>query len=175
MGFYRDLAEFAKSTTRGIVDSDEVNRQFSAERSHKDSDVANENARAAGQAAILINGGAATAILAFLAKDKLDPTVLRSAPWCLVGYAIGVLAGAFMMFCSVRSSEEYTLHWQVRALSLHAHNADAIANTAFNWQKRARRSFILALMAFFFSSCFVAYILSESKPPQYITVPSSPH
>src|SRR4051794_22984724 len=36
-------------------------------RSHKDADVANENARAAGQAAILINGGAATAILAFLA------------------------------------------------------------------------------------------------------------
>jgi hypothetical protein len=41
-------------------------REFAVRRSHLDAQISNENLRATGQAMILINGGAATAILAFL-------------------------------------------------------------------------------------------------------------
>jgi hypothetical protein len=47
--------------------------KYAEERSQQDSRISNENARAAAQSAVLVNGGAATAVLAFLAKDKIDP------------------------------------------------------------------------------------------------------
>jgi hypothetical protein len=43
-------------------------REFAARRSHQDSQISNENSRSAGQAAILINGGAATAIVALFSR-----------------------------------------------------------------------------------------------------------
>ena len=55
-------------------------REFAAKRSHQDSQISNENSRAAAQAAIFINGGAATAILALLSKDRIDPHLIRVIP-----------------------------------------------------------------------------------------------
>jgi hypothetical protein len=45
-------------------------KDLAAARSHEDAKAANALFQAAGQAVILINGGAATAILAFAAADK---------------------------------------------------------------------------------------------------------
>src|SRR4051812_8994365 len=65
------------------TDEDKLLADFAAERSHRNSQVSNEHSRATAQAAIFINGGAATAVLAFLAKDKIDPFALRMIPIAL--------------------------------------------------------------------------------------------
>ena len=80
---------------------------FAHDRSHQDAQTSNENARATGQTAIIINGGAATAVLAFLSKDKVDPNVLHVAAGSLGGYVLGVFAGSVMMFCLVRQSNRW--------------------------------------------------------------------
>jgi hypothetical protein len=59
--------------------SDVARQAFAVERSHRDSASSNETARATAQAAILINGGAATAVLAFLAKGALPQSVFQTA------------------------------------------------------------------------------------------------
>ena len=87
-------------------------RDFAEERSHRDAVVSNETIRATAQAAILINGGAATAILAYLAKNGLDPFVLHQMSWCLVVYGVGVVFGACMMFCAIRSLDYYNVRWR---------------------------------------------------------------
>ncbi len=151
-----------------VAEDIEAFRQFAEERSHRDSGIANEHARATGQAIILINGGAATAILAFLAKDKLDASVLRMAPWCLIGYALGVIAGAFMLFSSIRSLEEYSMYWR---LIIHPDDTGkSITRRKIAWiyQLSVRLSFIISVLAFFYSSCFLAYVLTKSIPPQQI-------
>jgi hypothetical protein len=61
-------------------------REFRRERVHEDFKASYETARAAAQAAILINGGAATAILAFLL------------------YAIGVACGALSIWYSAQAA-----------------------------------------------------------------------
>lgn len=59
-------------------------------RANADFATANENSRAGAQAAILISGGAATAILAYLAKEAASPpTLLALAPIALFIYAVG--------------------------------------------------------------------------------------
>jgi di/tricarboxylate transporter len=157
-----------------VPNSAEARRNFAEERSHKDAGIANEHARASAQAVILINGGAATAILAFLAKDKLDPAVLRLAPWCLTGYALGVIAGAFTLFFSTRFLEEYSLHWHLTAYPEQILKPQARKIIAFRYQRCMRGSFVLSVFAFFFSSCFIAYVLNNSIPPQQITVVTPP-
>jgi hypothetical protein len=86
-------------------------RDFAEERSHRDAVVSNETIRATAQAVILINGGAATAILAYLAKNGLDPFVLHQMSWCLAVYGVGVVFGACMMFCAIRSLDFYNVRW----------------------------------------------------------------
>src|SRR5258708_12070747 len=90
-------------------------RDFAEERSHRDAAASNETGRATAQAAILINGGAATAVLAYLSKNGLDHFVLHTASWCLIGYGSGVIFGATMMFCMMRMLDYYNV--RCRALS----------------------------------------------------------
>lgn len=89
--------------------------QFAATRSHQDSQTTNDNARAAAQAAILINGGAATAILTFLAKGT-GSTVPREVAFALIGYAFGVVLGASMYFLTAQGIEKWAYFWECRAL-----------------------------------------------------------
>src|SRR4051812_48126309 len=96
-------------------DSDEDRRKFAVDRSHQDADKSNETIRATANAAILINGGAATAVVAFLAKEGIDPALYRAAPISLLCYALGVAAGFAAMYCSVRSLDEYQMRWRLVA------------------------------------------------------------
>ena len=50
-------------------------RKFAGERSGRDAQSVSEHWRAAAQASILINGGAATAVLAYSASDKKPLTI----------------------------------------------------------------------------------------------------
>jgi len=80
-------------------------REFRRERLHEDFKASYETARAAAQAAILINGGAATAILAFLSKGTpTPPHLMRAACVSLALYAIGVACGALSIWYSAQAA-----------------------------------------------------------------------
>lgn len=63
------------------MEFDEV--AFATQRSNNAAIAANENSRPMAQYALLINGAAASAIIAFLSKANIDPHVLAAAPWAL--------------------------------------------------------------------------------------------
>jgi hypothetical protein len=77
--------------------------------------MANEHSRATAQACILINGGAATAAIAVLAKDKIDPALLIGVPRIIAGYAVGVFFGVLMMFYMTREMESSNHFWYNRS------------------------------------------------------------
>jgi hypothetical protein len=88
-------------------------KEFQAERAHKDYQASIETGRAAAQAAILISGGAATAILTFLSKQvPPPPEVVKGASWSLLSYTAGVACGAFSMWCSAYSSGSFGNNWE---------------------------------------------------------------
>jgi hypothetical protein len=151
-------------------DSDSDRRKFAEERSHRDADISNENVRATAQAAILINGGAATAILAFLAKTDIPVVVGRAAPWCLIGYALGVSMGAGMMYCSIRSLDCYQMYWRLFAHGEPDRDGEAERKNGMKWWTRMRTCFYASMIAFLVSSCVLGVALFYSKP----TSPHSP-
>lgn len=143
-------------------------KQFMLERSHDNSRISNEHMRAAGQAVILISGGAASAVLAYLTKDKLDPSLLVWAPIGLIGYVAGIVAGAFMLYWSARSIEEYSYAWRLRSEG----KADDVEKTwryAFKIQKRGRIFFALSIFFFGAASVALATAFFNSTPPQLIS------
>jgi hypothetical protein len=80
---------------------------YQTERAHRDLDASIEAGRAACQAAILINGGAATALLAYLAGKAGQPgapgALVRAACIAFGCYAIGVFQGALSMWFAARA------------------------------------------------------------------------
>jgi hypothetical protein len=140
-------------------DSDDEHRQFAEARSHQDADSSNQNARATAQAVILINGGAATAVLAFLTKDKINPHLVHTVAMCLVGYAGGVLAGAVMMFCAVTSLDYYSQRWMREAHPRDDSTAEENRARAERWWHGMRGCFALSTGLFFVSSCGLAWTL----------------
>jgi hypothetical protein len=98
----------AAELVSGLVHSDTgptTETEHRLERAKQDIQTANDSARPAMQVAILINGGAATAILAYLSKGTQTPTgIIHAASWALAGYAVGVASAAAAMW------------WQTQAL-----------------------------------------------------------
>jgi hypothetical protein len=143
-------------------------REFAEERSHRDAAASNETGRATAQAAILIKGGAATAVLAYLSKNGLDPSVLHTASWCLIGYGFGVIFGATMMFCMIRMLDYYNVRWRDLAHpdgSFPDSPADPHARAkAYRWWRFGLWCFGFAMFAFIASSTVVAWTLAHSKP-----------
>jgi hypothetical protein len=70
---------------------------FAAARSHNDAEAANDTAKASAQAALILNGGAATAVFAYIGKGPIDTAVLYAAPVSLTLYAAGVCLAAWML------------------------------------------------------------------------------
>jgi hypothetical protein len=88
-------------------------KDFQAERAHKDYQASIETGRAATQAAILINGGAATAILTFLSKQvPPPPEVVEGASVSLLFYTVGAACGAVSMWSSAYSSGSFGNKWE---------------------------------------------------------------
>lgn len=144
----------------------EEEHKFAVERSHKASHTSNEHSRATAQACILINGGAATAVIAFLAKDNLQPAFLLTVPWCLVGYGVGVFFGALMMYCAMETMDYWNKYWFHKAhKSREFEISDAQAN-AEGWWFWFRWFFSLSVLSFLASSTALAYLLYSSKLAQ---------
>jgi hypothetical protein len=73
-------------------------QEFAQERSHQDANASNDTGRAAAQAAILINGGAATAVLAYLSKSGINPIIFQRTSLCIAIYGVGVIRGRKYQF-----------------------------------------------------------------------------
>jgi hypothetical protein len=84
-------------------------------RSLEAAKTSNEHSRAASQTCLIINGGAATAVIAYLSKDKLDPSILPHVALSLVGYGVGVFFAALMIFCATQSLDAWSMYWLNRA------------------------------------------------------------
>jgi hypothetical protein len=144
------------------ADADESPRQKLAQAARQaDIQAANETARAATQAAILINGGAATAILAFLSnyltKTPAAPSgILSAAAWSLFGYALGVCFGAWSMWCSSQAAAQFGLRWEA-FLDGNNNGATDFLNAGNSWLDRHRNSFGLSILLFLLSSLAIAY------------------
>lgn len=137
-------------------DSDRARQAFAVERSHRDAVSSNETARATAQATILINGGAATAVLAFLAKGDLPPTLVSIAAVCLALYAAGVVVGACMMYCTVRSLDYYALRWRLEAHPEEGAEARRNRELGESWWKMMKRCFYASIAFFAIASVILA-------------------
>jgi hypothetical protein len=145
------------------IDSKIDLQRFAIERSHKDADASNATARATGQAIILINGGAATAVLAFLSKDHVNVYALQTASICLVGYVVGVLAGVCMLFCSTRYLDYYSYRWRITAGLEPTIDAEKNRKLAFMWWKAMRNYFYFSVLLFVCTSTVLAWTLYNAN------------
>jgi hypothetical protein len=144
------------------ADVDESPRQKLAQAARQtDIQAANETARAATQAAILINGGAATAILAFLSNyltktPAAPPGILSAAAVSLLGYALGVGFAAWSMWCSSQAAAQFGLRWEA-LLDGNAAGEAAYLAAGNSWLGRHRNSFGLSIVLFLLSSLVIAF------------------
>ena len=144
---------------------------FAEARSHRDAEASNETGRATAQAAILINGGAATAVLAYLSKDTLDAVTLRWVPLSLAGYGLGVLFGAVMLFFIKHALDAYNVRWRLIAFPTSGENEELQRRVAYARWLNAHRCFAASMFFFIASSLLMAWTLAHlpaagSKPSQ---------
>lgn len=136
------------------VGSDDLKLKFALERSHKSMEFSSEIGKASGQAVILINGGAATAILTFITKESTH-SFMSYASWAILSYAIGVIFGALTLHSLVESNGQWNLYFQ--SLIWHPETEDKIAHDkGHKWGKRARICFWVAIVAFLIGSIIIA-------------------
>lgn len=127
--------------------------RFAAKRSHQDALLSNQNLKAAAQSMILINGGAATAVIAFMSKENIAPFFLGHVPFVLFSYAVGVACGAIMVFCAGRALKYWGYSWRDYMV-----DPKAVVKVESNYQKASRWdfcsliSFILGMLAFVIGS-----------------------
>ena len=159
----RDRLTAARNRATQVLESLETPREkLAADRAHKDMQTSGETARAAAQAAILINGGAATAILAYLSKEGHTPSnVLRAAAITLAAYAIGVAWGAWSMWCASQASAKWGYRWE-SVLDHDPVGEQEFRNSAEAWLYRHRGSMGLSILFFIGSSCWIALALFKS-------------
>lgn len=157
----------------------ETFRQFAAARSNQDSKISNENSRAAAQAALLINGGAASGLLAFLSKESIGPYLLKGASWALASYAIGVALGAVVIFCMNQALRHWNDAWQevMKKPTIDVNQTSHHAK-AEPWSSRARWLFAGSILAFVAGSVILAESISVSAvwtaPSTTQTPPTAP-
>jgi hypothetical protein len=112
---------------------------------------------------LLINGGAATAVIALLAKDKVDPALLKTVPWCLCIYATGVASSAIMMFCAMMLAENWNYFWYHFAYTADEPQARVNEANATYWRARVRVSFVAAIICFTVASMILAVGMASVK------------
>jgi hypothetical protein len=159
----RDRLTAAKNRSTQVLESLETPREkLAADRAERDLQTSGETARAAAQAAVLINGGAATAILAYLSKDAHTPSnVLRAGAIALAVYAIGVAWGAWSMWCSSQASAEWGYRWE-SVLDHDPVGEQQFTASAESWLFRHRGSMGLSILLFIGSSCWIALAFFKS-------------
>jgi hypothetical protein len=139
-------------------------QKLAEERSHQDTLSGNESARSATQVLILINGGAATAILAYLAKETSTAHgIFAAASVSLALYAIGVAFGAMSMW-----SKSLSLLYFAQYHEAILNKDDWKLQDAFRegeiWLYRHRMLFVSGILVFIISSFWLAAAFVRSIP-----------
>jgi len=137
--------------------------EFAYERSHKASESAYDLGKATGQACLLINGGAATAVLALIAKEKFDPDLAKSIATCLTSYVIGVVLGSFLLYSSMMRAESWNYFWYWWSYMQEYDSAEECRKSAKFWEKIISACYLLSMLAFLIGSFVVARALLGSK------------
>lgn len=126
--------------------------EFAETRSHEASKTAYDLCRVTAQSCMLINGGSATAVIAFLAKDKVEPVLYSTVPYALAGYATGLLFSALMMFSVMMMADYWNYYWYAVSYTKSDEDADRYELTACRWHKLVYVLFALALVCFLCAS-----------------------
>ena len=151
-----------ENNPRGLTHAQEI--EFATVRSHKASEIAYNLCKDISQTCLVINGGAATAILAYLAKEDVDPVLYQSAAWSLALYGAGAFFSALMMFFIMQTADWWNYFWYD---SLYPEDGDEV-----DYQAGAEKfhfwyyvTFGLAMACFFFASGNLGYSLVHAAKP----------
>lgn len=135
--------------------------EFAEARSHEAARIAYDFGKAAAQAGLIINGGAATAVIALLAKDKVEPVLFKAVPWCLGIYALGVAASAMMMFASMMQADNWNYFWYHVGYTADHPEARKNEKVAAFWARLVRLSYTTAILAFLLASFILAFAMMK--------------
>jgi hypothetical protein len=149
-------AETGRPTDATTAPSLPVVKTLALDRTSKDTQAANNGARAAAQSAILINGGAATAILAYMSKESYtEPSILSAASGSLIAYALGVLFGAVSMWCASQALGQFALSWEMVLYDMKTKQVE-YRTSGETWLRYHIGSFALSILFFFIATCVIA-------------------
>ena len=138
--------------------------EFVTARSHEASKASYDLCKSIAQACLIINGGAATAVVALLAKDRVDVALLTYIPWGLATYALGVAVSAFMLYCVMMTADNWNFFWYHSSFAYDADQAEASEKLARSWSKWMNNTFGFAIGCFFVGSIVVAFGMSRVAP-----------
>jgi hypothetical protein len=129
--------------------------------------TSNDLWRLTGQMIVLINGGAATAVLGYsstIAKVTNDaPAILYFVPYALGGYAVGVLCGAVMILFFAHCVE-YWMEYHYYTVKKKSQATKSAKEKAEWWYNVCRGAFIASASCFIISSSLLAFGLYLSLP-----------
>jgi hypothetical protein len=138
--------------------------EYASARSHEASKASYELCKTIAPACLLINGGAATAVIALLAKDRVDVALLTYIPWGLGAYAAGVVVSAFMLYCVMMTAEHWNFFWYHSSYDIDEEEAKENEELGRSWQKWMTNTFGFAIGCFFIGSAVVAFGMSRVAP-----------
>jgi hypothetical protein len=131
-------------------------RQFAITRSCNAAIAANDNSRPMVQAAFLINGAAASAVIAFLSKDNIDPVIFRAVPWALTFYAIGVVSSAITMYFMTEALDYWNVFWENIVRDKAQDVIDDQEEIAERWWLYVQILFAISILWFFVGTATMA-------------------
>jgi hypothetical protein len=137
--------------------------QFAYDRSHKASESAYDLGKATGQACLLINGGAATAVLALLAKEKIDPFLVKSIAFCLTSYVTGMVLGSLLLYSAMMRAESWNYFWYFWSYLEEYDEANKSKASARFWEKMISGCYYFSMLMFMIGSSIVGFALLGSK------------
>ena len=130
---------------------------FAAERSNQNGRASSETGRVAAQTTILLNGGAATAILALFGRVPLPGFVVPVL--CLSLYAVGVMVGAWMVHCQTEMLDRRSEFWQAHFLPEKKKDRDRFDKESKKWWSRMHAALGVSLACFAVATIGLAFVL----------------
>jgi hypothetical protein len=158
------MSDVAKVDVTKATTKEEKDDVFAYARSHESSKFAYETCKVIAQSCLLINGGAATAVVALLSKDQVDQALLTWVPYGVGAFALGVVFSAVMLFCVMMMADNWNYFWYWSSYGNDQEVATASEINAGWWHKGVYTFFVVPIVCFTVGSGFVAYGLAKSQP-----------
>jgi hypothetical protein len=131
---------------------------FAATRSHKASEIAYDLSKSISQTCLIINGGAATALLTFVGTGKAT-AIASVVPWVLSLYGLGAFASALMMFFIMLTADYWNYSWYAAVEPADEEESDFFEGRANRWHFLFYCAFLLAVGCFFAAGCILTISL----------------